>query len=158
MEKLPVRIPIRAWRFQNDTADPEKDSKALLKFDLQLVLPHRGKLRAVLRDIKNVGRSSAFRIDQADFDIEAMFGERGADVVQKAWAIESHDLDHCAVRGALVVHVNSGFHAYLWRPFFRLKFSFHEGGDVQFTRDRGNELLLEPGYFRRIMVECLEAV
>ena len=124
----------------------------MLEFDLQLALAGQGQLCAVLRDIENVSCGTAFRVNQADFDIEAVLGKCGTDVIQKAGPVERHDLHDGAVRGALVVHVDARFHAYLRRPFFGLKFSFHEGGNVQFSRDRGDQLLLQPDHFRRIVI------
>jgi len=137
----------------------DKDgSKAILEFDLQFVLPILGKLRAVLRDIKNVRRGPAFCVDQADLDIEAFLGKRGTDVIQQAGPVERHDFDDGAVRGTFVVHVDSRFHTHLGRPLLRLKFPFHERGDVQFTGDRGDQLLLQADDFRWIVIERLEPV
>ena len=130
----------------------------MLQLKLQFVLLVGRELRAILGDVKNVGGGSALGIDQADFDIEVVFRERGADVVEEAGAVQRDDLDDGAVRGALVVHMDSGIHADFGRPFLPLKFSFHQCGDVELTRNGGDELLLQTKDFRGIVIQRLEAV
>ena len=69
----------------------------VLEVQLEQMLLIGGQFGLLPGHVEHVSSSPALRVDQPHFDIASKFGKRRADVVEEAWAVQGHNLDHRAV-------------------------------------------------------------
>src|SRR5260370_34165742 len=149
---LPACYP-RSWQY---TFSGLKLLKPRLKRVVQFALPVRSKFGALPGDVEDVRSGTALRVNQAHVNVAAKFGERGADVVEKPRAIEGDNFHNRAVRGALIIEVDSRFHLNFRRALLGLEFSLHKVGYVEVSGNSRDELLLQADGLGRIVVERVE--
>src|ERR1700687_2042341 len=125
---------------------------------VQFVLPVGGQFSVPFGDVEHVGGGSALCVNQAHLNVASKFGKRGTDVVEEPGAVQGDNFYNRTVRGAIVVEVDSCFHADFRFALFGLKFSPHQAGHVEVAGKGGDQILFQANRLRGIVVESVETI